>query len=92
LWKNTEKRLIEISLNAKFKAQSKSAGYEQITYKWNDGVIQKTIPGSGGTKPATYILSGDRWVPRYEWQAAIDARQAGTATPKQIQILDKGHW
>lgn len=106
---------IEVPSNAKFKAQTKSSGYEQITYKWNDGtykyevrwhtrtpgapadqvntwVIQKTVPGSGGTKPATYILSGDRWVPRYEWQAAIDARQAGIATPEQIEILDKGHW
>lgn len=106
---------VKIPSNAKYKAQSKATGYEQITYKWNDGtykyevrwhtrtpgapteqvntwVIQRTAPGSGGTKPATYILSGDRWVPRYEWQAAIDARQAGIATPEQIKILDKGHW
>ena len=106
---------IEIPESAKYKAQSKAAGYEQIAYKWNDGsykyearwhtrtpgapvdqvntwVIQRIIPGSGGTKPTTYILSGDRWVPRYEWQAAIDARQAGIATQEQIEILDKGHW
>jgi hypothetical protein len=68
---------IEIPEAAKIKTQSK-VGYEQISYKWNDGtykyearwhtrtpeapieqgntwVIQRTRPGSGGTKPTTEL-------------------------------------
>ena len=107
---------IEIPENATYKAKSMNDGYEQITYKWNDGkyknevrwhtrtsgapvdqgntwVIERKIPGNGGTKPSTEILIGDdEWVPAYKWFEAIKARKAGTATQEQIELLDKGHW
>lgn len=106
---------IEIPESAKIKAQSKT-GYEQISYKWNDGtykyevrwhtrtpgapenqgntwVVQRTIPGSGGNKPKTFFKIGeDEWIEGYKWYDAIAARKAGTATPEQISILDRGHW
>lgn len=109
-----KKSPIEIPEGASYKAQSKT-GFEQISYKWNDGtykyesrwhtrtsgapetqgntwVIQRTKPGSGGTKPYTEFLAGDDWVPATKWYDAIAARKAGTATTEQIEILDKGHW
>ncbi|AUO15615.1 hypothetical protein [Clostridium taeniosporum] len=113
--KYREKSPIEIPETAKIKAQSKD-GYEQISYKWNDGtykyesrwhtrtpgapeeqgntwVIQRTKPGNGGTRPTTEFKIGeDEWIPGYKWYDAIGARKAGTATPEQISILDRGHW
>lgn len=109
-----KKSPIEIPEGASYKAQSKT-GFEQISYKWNDGtykyesrwhtrtpgapetqgntwVIQRTKPGSGGTKPYTEFLAGDDWVPATKWYDAIAGRKAGTATTEQIEILDKGHW
>ncbi len=107
---------IDIPENATYKAKSMNDGYEQITYKWNDGkykyeirwhtrtsgapvdqgntwVIERKIPGNGGTKPSTEILIGDdEWVPAYKWYEAIKARKAGTVTQEQIELLDKGHW
>lgn len=109
-----KKSPIEIPEGASYKAQSKT-GFEQISYKWNDGtykyesrwhtrtpgapetqgntwVIQRTKPGSGGTKPYTEFLAGDDWIPATKWYDSIAARKAGTATTEQIEILDKGHW
>ena len=107
---------IEIPETAKYKAKSMADGYEQISYKWNDGtykyevrwhtrtsgapegqgntwVIQRTIPGNGGTKPLTQFLIGkNEWVEGWKWYDAINARKNGTATQEQIELLDKGHW
>ncbi|WP_339847668.1 WXG100 family type VII secretion target [Paenibacillus sp. FSL W7-1088] len=107
---------IEIPESANMKAKSMNDGYEQITYKWNDGtykyevrwhtrtsgapidqgntwVIQRTIPGSGGSKPQSFYKIGEsEWVEGYKWYDAIAARKTGTATPEQVRILDLGHW
>ncbi|WFR63780.1 WXG100 family type VII secretion target [Paenibacillus amylolyticus] len=107
---------IEIPESANMKAKSMNDGYEQITYKWNDGtykyevrwhtrtsgapidqgntwVIQRTIPGSGGSKPQSFYKIGENeWVEGYKWYDAIAARKTGTATPEQVRILDQGHW
>ncbi len=107
---------IGIPDTAKIKAKSMTDGYEQISYKWNDGtykydvrwhtrtsgapkdqgntwVIQRTIPGSGGTKPATQFLIGENeWIEGWKWYDAINARKNGTATKEQIELLDRGHW
>ena len=114
--KYRKKAPIEIPDTAKTKAKSMADGYEQISYKWNDGtykyevrwhtrtsgapegqgntwVIQRTIPGQGGTKPATQFMIGENeWVEGWKWYDAINARKNGTATQEQIKILDKGHW
>ena len=111
-----KKAPIEIPDTAKYKAKSMADGYEQISYKWNDGtykyevrwhtrtsgapegqgntwVIQRTIPGSGGTKPSTQFLIGENeWVEGWKWYDAINARKNGIATSEQIELLDKGHW
>ena len=58
----------------------------------NTWVVERTLPGSGGSMPQSHILlSNGQWVSRYEWQAAIWAQQNGIATPIQVEILDKGH-
>lgn len=111
-----KKAPIEIHDTAKYKAKSMVDGYEQISYKWNDGtykyevrwhtrtsgapegqgntwVIQRTIPGNGGTKPSTQFLIGENeWVEGWKWYDAINARKNGTATQEQIELLDRGHW
>ncbi|MEE1303888.1 MAG: hypothetical protein U0K68_01890 [Agathobacter sp.] len=54
-------------------------------------MIQRTIPGSGGTKPSTQFLIGENeWVEGWRWYDAINARKNGTS--EQIELLDKGHW
>lgn len=111
-----KKAPIEIPDTAGFKAKSMAGGYEQISYKWNDGtykyevrwhtrtpgapegqgntwVIQRTIPGRDGTKPSTQFMIGkNEWVEGWKWYGAITARKDGTATPEQMEMLDKGHW
>ena len=99
-----KKAPIEIPDTARYKAKSMVDGYEQISYKWNDGtykyevrwhtrtsgapegqgntwVIQRTIPGNGGTKPSTQFLIGENeWVEGWKWYDAINARKNGIAT------------
>ncbi len=60
-------------------------------------VVMRTTPGHGGVRPVSHILtrvnsSTNRWVTRREWQQAISARQAGTATRSQSSLLDSGHF
>ena len=62
------------------------------TSQGNTWVVERKIPGNGGIKPKTEILSGERWVPRHEWQKAIEAYQSGTATKEQLKMLEAGHW
>ncbi|MDY5983378.1 MAG: hypothetical protein SPJ17_06740 [Anaeroplasma sp.] len=33
-----------------------------------------------------------KWVSKKDWFDAIKARKSGTATKKQIELLDKGHY
>jgi hypothetical protein len=63
----------------------------------NTWVISRKIPGSGGQKPQSFYKTGNTgtnadWVTGKDWFEAMAARKAGTATPEQIKILDKGHW
>lgn len=39
-----------------------------------------------------HILVGDTWIPRYQWQDAINAYRNGIATQEQLQLLKDGHW
>ena len=111
-----KKAPIKIPDDAKYKAKSMADGYEQISYKWSDGiykyeirwhtrtssapegqgntwVIQRIIPGNGGTKPSTQFLIGkNEWIEGWKWYDAINARKNGTATHEQIELLNKGHW
>ena len=55
-------------------------------------VVQRRLPGSGAIKGSSAFFVDGTWIPGYQWYAAIAARKAGTATPEQIELLDKGHW
>ena len=48
--------------------------------------------GPNARKNETHFLSGSKWVSKKDWFDAIKARKSGTATKKQIELLDKGHY
>ena len=48
--------------------------------------------GPNVRKNETHFLSGSKWVSKKDWFDAIKARKSGTATKKQIEILDNGHY
>ncbi|NBH20289.1 hypothetical protein D3Z55_23580 [Clostridiaceae bacterium] len=59
----------------------------------NTWVVTRTTPGTPtGQVKTQHILVGDTWIPRYQWQNAINAYKNGTATPEQLQLLKDGHW
>ena len=40
-----------------------------------------------------YLLHEENvWIEGWKWYDAINARNNGTATKEQIEILDRGHW
>ena len=59
----------------------------------NTWVISRVTPGSPtGQVRTEHILVGDMWIPRYQWQEAINAYRNGKATAGQLQLLKDGHW
>ena len=59
----------------------------------NTWVVSRVTPGTPTGKVRTeHILAGDTWIPRYQWQDAINAYRNGTATQEQLQLLKDGHW
>ncbi len=59
----------------------------------NTWVVSRVIPGTPtGQIRTEYILVEDAWIPRYQWQDAINAYRNGTATQEQLQLLKDGHW
>ncbi|CUK49172.1 TPA: T7SS effector LXG polymorphic toxin [Listeria monocytogenes] len=59
--KYKKKAPIAIPDNAKIKAQIKKAGYEQITYKWNDGQFKYEVRWHTRT-PEAPLEQGNTWV------------------------------
>ncbi|HEM1929265.1 TPA: transposase, partial [Listeria monocytogenes] len=59
--KYKKKAPIAIPDNAKIKAQTKKAGYEQITYKWNDGQFKYEVRWHTRT-PEAPLEQGNTWV------------------------------
>lgn len=60
-------------------------------------VIQRDKPGKGygpDAHPAQHeiMVGKGKWVSKREWNAAVYARKHGTATLKQKEMLDHGHW
>ncbi len=60
-------------------------------------VVERRLPGVGygknAGKPKEEILVGkNKWISSTEWGNAIKARRNGTATKKQKEWLDNGHW
>ncbi len=60
-------------------------------------VVERRIPGIGygknARKPREEVLIGkNKWISKDEWREAIKARKNGTATRKQKEMLDNGHW
>ena len=59
----------------------------------NTWVVSRVTPGTPtGQVRTEQILVGDTWIPRYQWQDAINAYRNGTATQEQLQLLKDGHW
>ena len=44
------------------------------------------------TKKAKREVCMIKWASKKDWFDAIKARKSGTATKKQIELLDKGHY
>ncbi len=66
-------------------------------YQGPSWVVERKIPGIGFGKnarpPVHEVLVGkNKWISHDEWQKAITATKKGTATKKQREILDNGHW
>ena len=60
-------------------------------------VVQRDLPGIGygkNARPAKHeiLIGKNEWVTRQEWNDAIRARRNGTATKKQKEMLNNGHW
>ncbi len=63
------------------------------TGQGNTWVITRVTPGTAtGKARKVHILAGDKWVSRFEWQAAINAYKSGTMTTAQEAMLKAGHW
>lgn len=59
----------------------------------NTWLVSRVTPGTPtGQVRTEHILVGDTWIPRYQWQDAINAYRNGTATQEQLQLLKDGHW
>ena len=63
----------------------------------NSWVVERRIPGVGYgknvRKPREEVLVGkNKWISKWDWKEAIRARKNGTATKKQKEWLDNGHW
>lgn len=67
----------------------------------NSWVIERIKPGVGSGPNARprqheYLIRGKNgkghWVSKKRWDQAIAARKRGTATKKQEELLDNGHW
>ena len=59
----------------------------------NTWVVSRITPGTPTGRVRTeHILVGDTWVPRHQWQDAINVYRNGTATREQMQLLKDGHW
>ena len=59
----------------------------------NTWVVSRVTPGTPtGQVRTEHILVGDTWIPRYQWQDAINSYRNGTATQEQLQLLKDGHW
>lgn len=67
----------------------------------NSWVIERTKPGIArgpNVRPAEHevYIKGENgkghWVSKSRWYAAIAARKRGTATKKQEELLNNGHW
>ena len=60
-------------------------------------VVERKMPGVGYgknfRKPKEEVLVGkNKWIPKDKWKEAIAAQKNGTATKKQKEWLDNGHW
>jgi hypothetical protein len=60
-------------------------------------VVERHRPGIGSgpnVRPATreIMVGKNKWIPKSTWDAAIRARNKGTATQEQKELLDHGHW
>ncbi len=60
-------------------------------------VVERKIPGVGHgknfRKPKEEVLVGkNKWISKDDWREAIKAKNNGTATKKQKEWLDNGHW
>jgi hypothetical protein len=57
-------------------------------------VVGRRTPGTPTGQPAVqHVLTGkNEWTPMSKWQDAVQSNKAGTATPEQLNLLERGHW
>ncbi|RZJ85750.1 MAG: hypothetical protein EOO60_14355 [Hymenobacter sp.] len=57
-------------------------------------VVTRTTPGTAqGQRKVQHILTGpNQWTPVQQWQNAVTANQAATATQAEQELLQQGHW
>lgn len=59
----------------------------------NIWVVSCVIPSIlTGQVQTEYILVGDTWVPKYQWQNAINVYKNATAASERLQLLKDEHW
>ncbi len=63
----------------------------------NSWVVERKTSGIGyGKNPRPkkeeVLVGKNKWISKQEWKNAITARKNGTATKKQKEWLDNGHW
>lgn len=67
----------------------------------NSWVIERIKPGVArgpNARPSVHeiYIKGKNgkgyWISKQRWFSAVAARKRGTATPKQKEVLDNGHW
>ena len=59
----------------------------------NTWVVSKVTPGTPtGQVKTEHILVENNWIPRYQWQQAIQNYRNKTATSAELELLRKGHW
>ena len=58
----------------------------------NTWVITRITPGEPGTPKEVHYYTSSGWISQIQWDEAIKARNAGTATTEQLDLLASGHW
>jgi hypothetical protein len=78
----------------KYEARWHTPTKPELAAQGNTWVITRTTPGnSQGLKSVQHVFTGKyQWTPMQQWQNAIQANRAGTATTAQQLLLQKGHW
>lgn len=95
--KNSYEQIKDIWSTTKYRYESrwhtKTPNASDNKQSW---VVTRTAKGKGYGKNVISkrieVLVGKRWVSWSKWQEAISAKKNGTASKKQLNMLNKGHF